>query len=80
MQLDDFSALVERGCLLGEAHHEHGPNGEVGSDQHADIIMPGEDRTQLVQSLLGEPRGAHNSVNSMIDTPRDVVDHRLWDG
>ena len=49
MQLDDLGALVERGCLLGEAHHEHGTNGEVGSDQHANIIMPGEDRTHLVQ-------------------------------
>ena len=26
-----LGALVERSCLLGEPHHEHGTNGEVGA-------------------------------------------------
>ena len=40
MQLDDLRALIERGGLLGETHHQYRSDGEVGCDQDADTVMP----------------------------------------
>src|SRR3954454_10159508 len=77
MQLDDFRALVEGCGFLSEAHHQYGSDGEVGGNQHTDTVMLGEALTQLVQSLLCEPRGTDDAVNAVIDAPGDVVHHRV---
>ena len=37
VQLDDLHRLVEAGRLLGEGHHEHRADGEVGRDEDADV-------------------------------------------
>src|SRR5688500_480581 len=42
MQLNDLRALVERCCLLGEAHHQYRSDGEVGCDEDPDTVMVGK--------------------------------------
>src|SRR6187200_2615118 len=77
MQLDDFRALVESGCLLGKTHHEHRTYGEVGRDQHADTIMLREQAAQQIEALGRKARGADNGRNAVVDAPGEVVHDRI---
>jgi len=77
VQLNDFGALVERSCLLSEAHHQHRSDGEVGRHQDTNVVMFGEAPTKPIQSLVGESRCADDRVDAVLDTPRNVVHHRI---
>ena len=73
MHLDDLDGLEEAGSLRGEPHHQHGADREVRHDENADRGIIVQQRAHLVQSLLGESRGADHDVNAMVDAPCDVI-------
>ena len=75
VQLDDLRALVERRGLRREVHHQHRADGEVGRDQHPHARMAGQQRPELVQALVGEPGGADDGVDALLDAPGQVVQH-----
>jgi hypothetical protein len=77
MKLNDFGALIEGGRLLSKAHHEHRSNREVGCHQDANTVTISEALTKLIESLVGEPCGADDGVDATLDTPGDVVHHRV---
>ena len=76
VQLDDLNALVERGRLLSEVHHQDRPDGEVRRDDDADVVAA-ELVAQRVESFVGEAGGADHSVDPVLDTPGQVVHHRV---
>src|SRR5918996_1579627 len=69
VQLDDLGGLEPRSRELGEAHHEHGPDGEVGRDQ---AVAAGEGRADAVVVLGREPGGSHDRVHPVLGRPGEV--------
>ena len=81
VQLDDLGALVERGRLRSEVHHQYRADGEVGRDQHPDRRLPGQHRPGAASR--------RSSVNPVVPTTTlmpcsmhqsEVVQHRVGMG
>ena len=66
--------------LLGEVHHQHRTDGEVGGDQDADCRILAQLTTDDVVLLVCEAGGSDDSVNAVLDAPGDVVHHRIGMG
>jgi hypothetical protein len=77
MQLDDLGGLEEPGRLRGEPHHQHGPDREVGHDQHPNPLSLIRPRPHLSQPLIPESRGTHRHVEPMFHAPLEVPHDRV---
>jgi hypothetical protein len=77
VELDDLGRLEERRGHLGEAHHQHGADGEVGGD---DAVALGELLGQPGVVLLAEAGGADHGVDPVGGEPVQVRLRRLLDG
>ena len=77
MQLDDLGAVEVRRCQLGEAHHQHGTDREVGSD---DAVAAAELRPEGLDVGVGETRRANNRVHAMHRQPRHGDPRRVGVG
>ena len=67
MQLDDLDRLEVRCGNLGEVHHQHGTDAEVGSDEHAHGGVGRAPGAHLRESSLVEAGGSHDAVNARTD-------------
>ena len=77
MQLDDLDPVHERRRQLGEPHHEHGADGEVGGE-HA--VGRGATRTGPSSSpsvVLGDAGRPHHGVDPVRGAPPHVLDRRV---
>ena len=77
VQLDDLGGLEERRRELGEPHHQHRADGEVG--RH-DAVARGEQMAQLVELGLAETGRAHDRVHLVHRAPAQVAHRRLGRG
>jgi hypothetical protein len=59
VELDHLRGVEERSRKLGEAHHQHGADGEVGRDHRVGAGV-GETLAESVDLLGREPGGAHH--------------------
>jgi hypothetical protein len=80
VELDDLDRLVERRRFGGEAHHQHGPDGEVGSDHDAHRRRVGEEPAHGLEPLVVEAGRADDAVQAAPDAPAQMVHHRVGMG
>ncbi len=73
VQLDDLDGVEEPGRLLGEAHHQHGADREVGDHEDADAGGAVEPAAQLRQPVVVEAAGADDGVDAVLDAEPQVV-------
>ena len=71
MQLHDLAGLEMLGGLPGELHHEHGPHGEVGGDQHRGL-RGGGPLVYLSQVGGGETGRPHHHRHPPLETGQHV--------
>ena len=62
VELDDLDVRHEARGLLGELHHQHGADGEVGREEQARAL--GRELGELGELLLREPGRAHDAVDA----------------
>ncbi len=74
VQLDDLGGLEERSGELGEPHHQHRADREVGRD---DAVARGEQVSQLVELDLAESGRSHDRVHLMHRAPAEVAHRRV---
>src|SRR5437660_4187539 len=77
VQLDDLRRLEVRRRQVGESHHQHGADGEVGCDE---AVALAEALAELGVVVGVEARGAHHSVHTVLRVPREVLLGRLQHG
>ena len=66
--------------LLSEMHRQHGADREVRRDQNRDVGLGGQPRSDLPERLVGEPGGADDGVDSVVDEELQVVHHHVGVG
>ena len=74
MELDDLGGLEVGGGLRGEAHGQHGGQGEVRSDEDtaAGGLGPSQVLADASVGLLGPAGGAHDDVHSGVEQGVDI--------
>jgi hypothetical protein len=77
VELDDLGRLEPRGGELREAHHEHGPDGEVRRDEARALR---EGARQRLEVGRGEARGADDRVQAVLSREREVLAGGVGDG
>ena len=61
-------------------HREHGADREVRCDEDGDVGLAGKPRIHLVEARIGEPGGANDGVDSVVDQELQVVHHYVGVG
>ena len=81
VELDDLGGLVEAGGLLGEVHHQHGADGEVGGDQRRPTsgLAASWSRTSASRSSV-KPVVPTTTWMPLLDAPGEVVHHGVRRG
>ena len=74
VELDDLGGLEVGGGLRGEAHGQHGGQGEVRGDEDAATggLGPGQVLADASVGLLGPAGGAHDDVHSDVEQGVDI--------
>ena len=74
VELDDLGGLEVGGGLRGEAHGQHGGQGEVRGDEDAAAggLGPGQVLADVPVGLLGPAGGAHDDVHSGVEQGVDI--------
>jgi len=74
VQLDDLGRFEVGRGQLGEAHHQHGPDGEVGGHE---AVAAGEAGGELLIVGGREPRRADHGMDAVRRAPRQVGPGRV---
>lgn len=80
VQFDDLRGLEEARRLTGERHRQHRADREVGGDENRHVGLGGEPGPNLIESFVGEARGAHDRVDARPDEELEVVHHHAGMG